>query len=51
MNDTALSEDVVSPGFEPGLKEPKTLVLSLHHETINIVAGSRSTTLQNYKKK
>ena len=29
--------DVVSPGFEPGQTEPKTVVLPLHHETILIL--------------
>ena len=31
---TAEGGKVVLPGFEPGLKEPKTLVLPLHHKTI-----------------
>lgn len=29
--------DVVSPGFEPGQTEPKSVVLPLHHETILIL--------------
>ncbi len=45
MNLKCLFPWVVLPGFEPGMTEPKPVVLPLHHSTILIVAFSSEETL------